>query len=348
MDRFREDDDIQIFVSTDAGGVGLNLQSGSVLINLDVPWNPAVLEQRNGRIHRLGQTRTVQIITMVAAGSYEEDVLGLVHNKQNLFDNVIGEDGTEDVVGISKKLLETLVETLAGPDAGDEKKAEKPAEEAVPQEACEALLKKSDKSDGELEQAITSCIEELQKAFGPRIERILGSGGGILTILDRVTAEDDDIAAGLSESVPVAVIDQRTLSSLERLGAASPAANSRTFYDAAEDTGKSENVPRLTALAGEKFKAAGILMEQQCHDAAVELLLSALMAAASGRADLDAPVLPRDAGVWIYGEALPKGILNQDEAALIMRGVALAQSPSVPRPLISRLMDDAELFISTD
>ncbi|MBU0910845.1 MAG: DEAD/DEAH box helicase, partial [Proteobacteria bacterium] len=83
MDRFREDDSVQVFLSTDAGGVGLNLQSGSVLINLDVPWNPAVLEQRNGRVHRLGQTRKVQIINMVAADSYEEHVLSLVQGKQH-------------------------------------------------------------------------------------------------------------------------------------------------------------------------------------------------------------------------------------------------------------------------
>ena len=95
MDRFRDDDSIQVFISTDAGGVGLNLQSGAVLVNLDVPWNPAVLEQRNARIHRLGQTRTVQIVTMVASDSYEEQVFALVRTKQNLFDNVVSEDATE-------------------------------------------------------------------------------------------------------------------------------------------------------------------------------------------------------------------------------------------------------------
>ena len=349
MDRFREDDDVQIFVSTDAGGVGLNLQSGSVLINLDVPWNPAVLEQRNGRIHRLGQTRTVQIITIVAANSYEEDVLAIVHNKQNLFDNVIGEDGTEDVVGVSKKLLETLVETLGETRGDAEKKPEKPDEETVPPEAPatqEDLSKKAGKLEGALEKAITRCIQDLQNAFGPRIERILGSGGGLLTILDKVTAEDDRMAADLSDDVPVAVIDQRTLSSLARLGITSPVADARTYYDAAETREDSEKVPRLTALAGEKFKAARILVDQQCPDAAAELILSALLAAASGRADLDNPILVQDAGVWIYGEALPKGILNPDEAALIMRGITLAQSPAVPQPLISQLADDTEPFIN--
>ncbi len=63
-------------------------------------------------------------------------------------------------------------------------------------------------------------------------------------------------------------------------------------------------------------------------------------------ADLDNSIFVQDAGVWIYGEALPKGILNQDESALIMRGITLAQSPAVPQSLISQLMDDAEPFIN--
>jgi len=81
MDRFREDTPFRSS-SHRCGGVGLNLQNGSVVINMDVPWNPAVLEQRNARVHRLGQKRTVQIITMIAADSYEEQVFALVRSKQ--------------------------------------------------------------------------------------------------------------------------------------------------------------------------------------------------------------------------------------------------------------------------
>ena len=345
MDRFREDDHVQVFVSTDAGGVGLNLQSGSVLINLDVPWNPAVLEQRNGRVHRLGQTRKVQIITMVAANSYEEDVFALAQNKQYLFDNVIGEDGTEDVVGVSKKLLETLVKSLAGKSDDETEKAPKqPEENSKPQE--DAQLSGRGEAGSRLEQAITLCIEELQNAFGPRIERIIGSGGGLLAVLDLVNGEDDRFAADLSAEVPVAVIDQRTLSSLERLGAGSPLADSHTYYDAAQNRDESKKTSRLAALAAEKLKAAQVLVEQQCPDSAVELLLSALLAAASDRAGLDHSITSRDAGVWIYGEALPKGILNQDETALVMRGITLAQSQSVPENLITQLIDDVESFVT--
>jgi SNF2 family DNA or RNA helicase len=74
MDRFRDDDAVQVFISTDAGGVGLNLQNAAVLINLDIPWNPAVLDQRIARVHRLGQKQKVQAILLVAPDSYEERV----------------------------------------------------------------------------------------------------------------------------------------------------------------------------------------------------------------------------------------------------------------------------------
>ncbi len=208
MDRFREDDAVQVFVSTDAGGVGLNLQSGSALINLDVPWNPAVLEQRNARIHRLGQTRKVQIITMVAADSYEEQVLALVGNKQNLFDNVVKEDATEDVVGISKKLLETLVEDLAGkketvPDV-PAPELEEP-EPAVYEPAAE-MSKSGPITIAGTDENIRFCIEALQKELGSRIERILGSKGGLICVIDQVDSEGESLAVELSNKVPVAFI----------------------------------------------------------------------------------------------------------------------------------------------
>jgi len=350
MDRFREDDGVQVFISTDAGGVGLNLQSGSVLVNLDVPWNPAVLEQRNGRVHRLGQTRKVQIITMVAADSYEEHVLSLVQGKQHLFDNVISEDATEDVVGVSKKLLDALVEDLTSPQPGPAEpaaEAEKITETPAPPAAVatgQAVLAEKHGADGSVEEAITLCITELQQALGARIERILGSGGGLLAVIDRVDAAADQVAARLSGTVPVAVIDRCTLNGLSRLGASSPVSVSRTYYDASLHTDQG-GMSRLATLAAEKLQAARLLMEQHCHNSAVELTLSALLAAAADRAGLEQPVTAREAGVWIYGEALPKGILKQEEVALIMRGVTLAQSPSVPESLITGLLDDTDLFV---
>jgi len=63
-----------VFLSTDAGGVGLNLQAASAVINFEPPWNPARLEQRIGRVHRLGQSRPVHEVHMLTKGSIEERV----------------------------------------------------------------------------------------------------------------------------------------------------------------------------------------------------------------------------------------------------------------------------------
>jgi superfamily II DNA/RNA helicase len=54
-----------VFLSTDAGGTGLNLQVADTVVNLELPWNPAVLEQRIARVHRMGQSRPVRVINFV-------------------------------------------------------------------------------------------------------------------------------------------------------------------------------------------------------------------------------------------------------------------------------------------
>jgi len=290
-------------------------------------------------------TRTVQIITMVAPNSYEEHVLSLVKGKQHLFDNVISEDASEDVVGVSKKLLETLVDDLnAAPGAkASETVEEERAEQKMPAApGAERMTPAVVTQSSTVEEAISSCIIELQKAFGPRIERIMGAGGGILAVIDRVDSEADRVAAGLSGVVPVALIDQRTLRGLERLGANSPVAQGQTYFDAA-DLPSGAVISRLMALAGEKFKAATLLAEQSCPSSAMELLLSALLALAADRAGLATPLSPQEAGVWIYSEALPKGLMSQEEVTLIMRALTLAQAPSLPEALLTPLLAEVKI-----
>ncbi|MGW8194890.1 MAG: DEAD/DEAH box helicase [Desulforhopalus sp.] len=349
MDSFENDDSVQVFLSTDAGGVGLNLQSGSVLVNLDMPWNPAVLEQRNGRIHRLGQTRTVHIINMVAKGAYEERVLSLIHGKQDLFDNVISEDGDKDVVGVSEKLLETLVDDLTElPSEPVGKKDENIETEGVASNVDQSpVIKDVDTPvrDKSVELQLTKVIEKLQEKFGLRIERILGTGGGLLTVLDQAGEEEDRIAAKLSGQVPVAVIDRRTLAGLERLGSGSPLAKSTTYYDAADKAAGKTAPPRLSQLAMEKAKAAQLLIEQDCSGPAMELLVSALLSAAAGRGKLENPVSMQEAAIWVYSDALPKGWLNQTEATLIMRAISLAQSPSIPVTMLTEMSMDVNDFV---
>lgn len=85
VERFRDDPNCRAFLSTDAGGVGLNLQHAAVVINMDLPWNPAILEQRIGRVHRLGQKRPVQVVNFVSTGTIEEGMLSVIKFKKSLF-----------------------------------------------------------------------------------------------------------------------------------------------------------------------------------------------------------------------------------------------------------------------
>ena len=92
VEQFFDDKNCRVFLSTDAGGVGLNLQAASLVVNLDLPWNPAVLEQRIGRAHRHGQKRSVHVINLIAKGTIEERMLDTLAAKRNVFAGVFGSD----------------------------------------------------------------------------------------------------------------------------------------------------------------------------------------------------------------------------------------------------------------
>jgi len=110
VDRFREDDACRAFLSTDAGGVGLNLQHASVVVNMDVPWNPAVLEQRIGRVHRLGQKHPVRVVNFIAQGTIEEGMLSVLKFKKSLFAGVL--DGGESEVFLGGSRLTRFMEAV--------------------------------------------------------------------------------------------------------------------------------------------------------------------------------------------------------------------------------------------
>ncbi|MGE0708801.1 MAG: DEAD/DEAH box helicase [Planctomycetota bacterium] len=94
---FHDDPEVCVLFATDAGGVGLNLQrAATCCVNLELPWNPAVLEQRIARIHRLGQTRPIDVYDLVAPDCIEERIAGAVSAKAALFQSVF--DGSENEV----------------------------------------------------------------------------------------------------------------------------------------------------------------------------------------------------------------------------------------------------------
>ena len=102
IDEFRNNPECRVFLSSDAGGVGLNLQNSDFLINFELPWNPAKLNQRIGRVHRIGQqSESVNVINLISKNSIEEKVYAGIHLKQELFDAVL--EGASDDVDLSQE-----------------------------------------------------------------------------------------------------------------------------------------------------------------------------------------------------------------------------------------------------
>ncbi len=111
----------RVFLTTNAGSTGLNLQAANTVINVDLPWNPAVLEQRIARAHRMGQKRPVHVYVLVTEATLEENLLGTLSSKRSLAMAALDPDTTVDAVEIRKQSddLKEKLEILLGskPDA---------------------------------------------------------------------------------------------------------------------------------------------------------------------------------------------------------------------------------------
>jgi SNF2 family DNA or RNA helicase len=92
INTFMNNPECKVFLSTEAGGVGVNLQAASVIINYDLPWNPSKVQQRIGRLHRIGQKDTVTCINLVTKATIEEHVLEVLSEKTDLFRKVVDGD----------------------------------------------------------------------------------------------------------------------------------------------------------------------------------------------------------------------------------------------------------------
>ena len=118
VDNFMNEPSSRVFLSTDAGSTGLNLQSAATIINIDLPWNPAVLEQRIGRIYRLGQQNNIQVINLVTPDSIEQEMLSKLRFKTSMFEGVL--DDGEDSVFITDDKFSKMMETVSGMVEEDE------------------------------------------------------------------------------------------------------------------------------------------------------------------------------------------------------------------------------------
>ncbi len=341
-DRFQNDDAVQVFISTDAGGVGLNLQSATALVNLDMPWNPAVLDQRIARIHRLGQKQNVQIFLLLAENAYEQRVAELVSGKRNLFDNVVSPEATEDVVGVSKKMLDSIIDDLNGQPAAAKKEQAELTATAEAAEKADDPSKAKAKSGGE-DSAINALVGDIQSTLGARIERIIGSGGGLLVVVHQSEAEDDALAQQWSaEGMPVAVLDGKTYLSLQRLGHFMADGENAVVYQT--ENAEPQKNP-LYQLAAEKLNAAEILLQQQCMAGVMDLLAAAALTLTAALNDQQqAPGLDK-AAVWLMTDIQARQLLNGEQTAKIISIISLAQSDEIPEALIENAAQDVKQLI---
>jgi hypothetical protein len=349
IERFHDDPATQVFLSTDAGGVGLNLQCATVLINLDLPWNPAVLEQRIARIHRLGQVEPVQIILIISSPSYEERVGEIVASKRHLFTHVVGEDATEDVIGVSKRTLELALEGLE-PTGREDDQPPPPIEvEPGPLEAPPSAPRDGAEPRGVgapgWDTPTALAVEALQRALGGRLDRLLMSGGSLLVLVDNLDDAVRQDATDAAAGVPLVVLDTPTWAALRRFS------GDGAFAEATEACVRSEAPapvdPRL-ALAHRKLDAARVPRERECIPDALESLAASILAALAYRVGAPTPTASSDAAAWLYGTALPSGSVTNDEANVVLRIQGLALARSVPSGLLEDAFLDAARVLGAD
>ncbi|MDX9786343.1 MAG: DEAD/DEAH box helicase [Desulfobacterales bacterium] len=111
IDEFTCNPECQVFLSTDAGGTGLNLQAADCVINFELPWSPARLNQRIGRVNRIGQTsKCINVINLITKDSIEEKILAGIQLKTDLFKGVF--DGGIDTVEFSREKRSEMLNRL--------------------------------------------------------------------------------------------------------------------------------------------------------------------------------------------------------------------------------------------
>ncbi len=114
-------DTVPVLLASETGGEGRNIQFANAIVNYDLPWNPMKIEQRIGRIHRIGQTQDVFVFNFCIQGSIEEYILGILHDKINMFELVVGEIETilgnvEDEFDFSEVVMDIWLKNQSKPE----------------------------------------------------------------------------------------------------------------------------------------------------------------------------------------------------------------------------------------
>lgn len=217
VDNFTELPESRVFLSTDAGSTGLNLQVASILINLDLPWNPAVLEQRIARIYRIGQKRNIQVINLVASQTIEERMLSTLNFKTSLFEGIL--DNGEDTIFLEDSKFDKIMDSIkvvadssemandTGTDgsnidlADKEEKVEKTADKEVITELLESQ-EEEQVLQQEPKERVKSTVSEIEEhpeqlvqqglSFLSGLARTLSSPEATQKLVDSIIEEDKE------------------------------------------------------------------------------------------------------------------------------------------------------------
>jgi len=174
--KFESEPDCQVFLSTEAGGAGLNLQVADTVINFELPWNPAKKNQRIGRIDRLGQlSKNLTVINLITKNSIETKIASGLTLKQSLFDGVLNNENGPDVVDFSASGKAQFLKELEGIMEGFTSVQTELYEELTPQtesELIEETLLDIVADESALQTTEVENIKEQDSDFSGRLEKL--------------------------------------------------------------------------------------------------------------------------------------------------------------------------------
>lgn len=166
--------DISVMVATDSAGEGRNLQFAATVVNYDLPWNPMRIEQRIGRVHRMGQDKEVFVFNFCLRDSVEEYVLRVLHDKINMFELVVGEidsilEDMDSDADFSETVREMWLDNQEREDLAERYRLRTKARVYLPTVhlRCELIRKRVRKDIVVVYNPFSKCIEPLISAMIP-------------------------------------------------------------------------------------------------------------------------------------------------------------------------------------
>ncbi|QXP86594.1 helicase-related protein [Methylococcus capsulatus] len=171
---FRNDPSVRVLVATDAAGEGVNLQNANLMVNYDLPWNPNRLEQRFGRIHRIGQTEVCHLWNMVASETREGDVFQRLFEKLEIERQALG-GRVFDILGEvfeDKPLKDLLIEAIRyGADPEVRARLLRKVEGALDTRHLEDIIKRNALAEEVMdEKRLFAVKEEMEKAEARKLQ----------------------------------------------------------------------------------------------------------------------------------------------------------------------------------